>query len=100
MHFSYVNKISLSYKFSADSKFRELVNNIKSLLFVPDCYVNNEVEKLKQSMIYFKDFNISNFFSTFIKTYSKTESCLIFKKCIYDGESRLRLDIPLTSNIA
>ena len=72
----------------------------KSLVFVPNEHMHKEVEKLRLKYAEYKDNNISNFYSEYIKKICTNESGSYEKRREYDAVVRLRESIVLTTNSA
>lgn len=91
---------NLSVKYASDSQFKLLINMCKCTVFLPDEYVNDTIINLQSAFALYKDFNISNYFNTFLCRYLEYNEGVYAKKGIYDAVYRLNNNIPLTTNTA
>lgn len=99
--FASIKKHSLSNFYSADFKFKELIGMLKSMLFLPDRFINSILTLFEQQFLAFDDISIGLFFNNFKKSYfSYTETAGYDILPEYKCHFRLLNKIPLTTNIA
>lgn len=104
-HFSasiyrHIVRNNLSFELGINNQLKKAIMILKTLVFVPDVYLEDEFMKLECLFASFSDLRVSNFFESFKKSFM----CPGFRTHILKQEfrhySRLINALPLTSNHA
>jgi hypothetical protein len=96
-----IKKHSLSNLLAVDFKFKEFVEMLKSLLFLPKQYLNQEIKKLSIKSNEWKTLSVEFFLTNFLKSYFNTDIEGLYSiKKEYDGYFRLKNKVSITTNAA
>jgi uncharacterized protein YihD (DUF1040 family) len=98
--YAMVIKFGLSNRYTVESRFKNFIGMCKSLVFVPSKNMNACIKKLIVECVSYKDSNVSNFFTLFLKKYFTHANAFYVLKPGLDAVYRLNLNIDLTTNTA